>query len=217
MRAAGAMTGSSICKLSALHSLAAAISTNKNMATEPEGKRVNLSQLIIRGAKIKELVVYMGSGGQRTVDIKMSAVWSKPVCEAMNWSFEPQGFENGGLEGKLMGVNLIMEPSDAALKDYRFDLGISEAGQFKLKSKKDGEGNIGNRELEFVVVSIAPDAITVLENWVSHLGDGLGQAKIVFNAEEQGELDMESAEEKTDEAPKSRGRRKATEEAAAVQ
>jgi hypothetical protein len=169
-----------------------------------------MSQLIIRGARIREFKAYPGA--QRTVDVKMSAPWNETVCAEMGWEFKPQGFEGGNLEGKLLGVNLILEPGKKELDAYRLDVPISEVCDFKLKSKKDGEGNIGNRELEFTVVTAAAEAVSLLDNWMTHLGEDIGQCKIVFNADEQPSLDL------GEEPAKPRGRRKAEkEETAAVQ
>ncbi len=168
-----------------------------------------MSQLIIRGAHIESYSGYVANNGQFTIEAKLRANWTEPVCSEMGWTVEPQGFGNGNLDGQLYGISMILEPNKQALKDYRLDIGIAKVDKFKHVAKvKDGE--VEGRELEFVVTTCAEDAGAVLENYMRHCnpGDDRGQCKITYNAEEQQSL-VEGEEEVV--AEKARGRRKAAE------
>lgn len=171
-----------------------------------------MSQIIIRGTKIEEVSFKPGNPSP-IFKIKCRANWSETVCEAMAWSKEPQGFGNGNLEGQLLGISMILEPSARTLKDYRFDMKISSVGSFRHLAKTEDE-KVVRRELEFVVTTIAEDAAVVLANYVAHCGpaDDAGQCKITYSAEEQGTLTETPAE---GEADKPRGRRKEKEAEAA--
>lgn len=164
-----------------------------------------MSQLILRGTSIDHVKMHCSTNGQMTYEITCRAAWSDTVCREMHWTEEPQGFGNGNLDGKLFGINFILEPTGKQLKDYRFDIPISQVAKFKHVAKiKDGE--VSGRELEFVVTSVAEDAPVVLSSYMAHCnpGDDRGQAKIVYNAEEQTKLGEDG--KPADEKP--RGRRK---------
>lgn len=167
-----------------------------------------MSKLILRGAFIREYTSYVAAGGQRTIDVKLTANWTKPVCELLDWEEAPKGFGKASMEGSLHGVNMIMEPSDSALKDYQFDIPIGTVGSFKHVPVLDGEGRIGRRELHFEVTTVADDAALVLDNWQKHIGEATAQCRITYNAEQQQEL---LDPEKEAEPEKTRGRRKAQE------
>lgn len=171
-----------------------------------------MSSLIIRGTRIMEYTGYCNNSGQHAVDFKCRANWSDTVCEGMGWAFEPKGFGNGSLEGKLFGINLIMEPNKKELKDYRFDIGISQVSKFKHIASVE-EGDVVSRELEFVVTSVADDAAAVLKEYVQHCGPGddRGQCRITYNAEEQQSLPTGEGEEAPEANEKVRGRKKAAE------
>jgi hypothetical protein len=165
-----------------------------------------VSQLIVIGTKIEEFTGFCSANGQMTYEFKCRSAWSDVVCREMKWTEEPLGFGNGNLDGSLYGINMILEPNKAALKDYRFDLPISKVSKFKhVASIKDGK--VSSRELEFVVTTVDETTPQVISLYISkcYPGDDRGQAKIVFNAEEQPKLgeNGKPAEEKP------RGRKRA--------
>ena len=171
-----------------------------------------MSSMIIRGTRILEYSGFCNASGQFTVEFKCRANWSEPVCQEMDWTVEPHGFGNGNLDGCLHGINMILEPNKAALKDYRFDIGISKVDKFKHVARvKDGE--VEGRELEFVVTSVADDAGAVVEAYIRHCGPGddRGQARIQFNAEEQQTLPTGEGNAAPEANEKVRGRKKAAE------
>ncbi len=170
-----------------------------------------MSSLIVRGVSIEEFTGYCSKSGQMTYEFTCRAAWSDVVCRELGWTEEPVGFGNGNLEGKLHGVNLIMEPSDKKLRDYRFDVPISTVGSFKHRCKIE-DGVVSNRELEFVVTTVAEDAASALNEYLKHCGPAgdRAQVKINFSAEEQTTLGEggQPAEDKP------RGRKKEKAEAA---
>lgn len=170
-----------------------------------------MSQLIIRGTRIIEFSGSVSANGQMTYEFKCRSTWSDVVCREMGWTEEPVGFGNGSLDGKLHGISMILEPSSKPLKDYRFDLAISQVGKFKHLAKVE-DGEVSGRELEFTVTTVADDAHIVLDNYVRHCGPGddRGQAKITFNAEAQQKLE-EQPEGEIEE--KARGRKAKSAEA----
>ena len=145
-----------------------------------------MASLLIRGTRLKEAKLYCSNSGQLAVDFTCRASWTDTVCEQMGWTKTPEGFCNGGLEGDLAAVNMMMEPNNSNLKDYRFDLKISSVHTFKHKAKTE-EGEITKRELEFVVTTSDPQAPAVLALYLEKCGPGddAGQAKIVYTTEEE--------------------------------
>jgi hypothetical protein len=172
-----------------------------------------MSTLIIRGATLKEIKGKCSAGGQFIMSAKFRAAWTDTVCKEMSWTEEPSGFGNGKLDGELLGINMIMEPSAKNLKDYRIDIPISKVSKFRHIAKTE-DGEITHRELEYVVTTIFDDAPVLLSNYLKHCGpaEDAGQCRITFNAEEQQKLDIAPAEE----SGKQRGRRKGA-DAAVVQ
>lgn len=170
-----------------------------------------MSQLIIRGTKITKINGFVSANGQMTYEFVCRASWSDVVCKAMCWTEEPIGFGTGALDGKLHGISMILEPSSKNLKDYRFDLSISQVGKFKHIAKIE-DGEVSGRELEFAVTTVAEDAHIVLDNYLRHCGPGddRGQARITFNAEAQQKLE-EQPEGEIEE--KARGRKAKSAEA----
>lgn len=172
-----------------------------------------MSKLIVRGTQVLEYTGYCNNSGQHTVDIKMRADWTDKVCEAMGWAFEAQGFGTGKLEGKLFGISLAMEPNKEALKDYRYDISISQVSDFKhVANMKEGE--IVGHNLEFTVTSVAEDATAVLKEYVQHCGPAgdLGQCRITYNAEEQMKIEAGTGDAAPEAEEKVRGRKKAAAE-----
>lgn len=178
-----------------------------------------MSKLIIRGAGIEDITSWCNNEGLRVVEITMRAAWSSTVCEEFNWTKEPSGFGNSPLDPKrLAGVNMILEPTDKKLADYRMDLAISHVGSFRHLAKTE-DGEIVSRQLEFVVTTVADDALTVLDQWLKICGPAkaTGQCQIRYEAEKQMELGEEGKPADGTDAPPApepmRGRRKASADA----
>ncbi len=194
------------------------------------GFKKDMSQLILRGVTIVN-VTLAASSPKREIEIKCRATWSDTVCKQMEWTEEPKGFGNGGLEGKLFGVNMILEPNKKELKDFRFDIPISLVSKFRHIAKSE-DGEVTNRELEFVVTSVDDEAPLVLDNFLKHVSvsDDAGQCKITYSAEVQETLGEggqpadkdqptlgEGGEPAPTEIDKPRGRRKSAAASEAVQ
>jgi|SRR5579885_5269 len=168
-----------------------------------------MANLIIRGVRLMEYCGYCNNNGAMVYELKCRAAWSVPVCEQMGWQKEPNGFANVGLEGKLYGISMVVEPNSKNLKDYRFDININLVGGFKHIAKTENE-NVVHRELEFVVTTSAEEAPMVFSNYMAHCcpGDDRGQAKINFSEEEQMDLDEGGDGEWDGAEKKPRGRKK---------
>lgn len=171
--------------------------------------------MTLRGASVESVKAKCSTGGQRQVEIRMTAAWSDVVCREMQWIEVPTGFGKGALEGELAAVNIIWEPSDKRLLDYRFDMTISKVNKFKhVTETKDGE--ITSRHLQFVVTTIADDALEVMDQWLKFCGPAAakGQCKIRYEAEKQLELgdgDAPPIAAEGDEKPRGRRGGKAAE------
>lgn len=168
-----------------------------------------MSNLLIRGTTVEEVLSYCSTAGQRMIEATLEADWSEPVCPEMGWTVEPEGFGNGSLDGKLNGINMILEPNKKDLKDARFDIAISTVGTFKHKATvKDGA--VVDRKLRFKITTVAEDAHLVFNNWLTQVGpsDSKAQCRIIYNAEEQMTMDAPPAEavpsEVTEERPRGR-------------
>lgn len=142
-----------------------------------------MSQIIFRGVTIEEANSFCGNDGKRTFEVKCRAAWSEPVCKEMGWSYEPDGFGNGSLDGSLATVNVAMEPNGKLLKDFAFDITASKISKFRHIAKIE-DGDTVSRQLEFVITTLDEEAHTVLNNWLVSVGpsDSTAQCKATFNA-----------------------------------
>ncbi len=161
-----------------------------------------MSQLITRGARIMDASFYCGSNGTAlTLEIKMRAAWSEPVCREMHWDFTPEGFGNGKLEGSLNAVSLTLEPNDKKLKDYAIDIGVGLVSKFRHIAKTE-DGDTVKREMEFVVTTSGENAAKALPSVATYVemcgpGDDRGQCKITYNAAVQETLPGTKSEPET--------------------
>lgn len=148
-----------------------------------------MSQLTLRGVTVEDVYCYCSNEGKRTVEITCRAAWSDTVCDELAIVKEPSGFGNGSLKVQLAAVSMILEPNSKPLKDYRADMSISKMDKLRHIAKTE-EGDVVTRQMEFVVTTIAEDAMLVMDKWLTFVGpsDSTAQCKITYNAKQQLEL-----------------------------
>lgn len=183
-----------------------------------------MSQLIITGAVIAGWYTRVKEG-QKEIEIDIQANWTNDLGVPT----PADGYGKSDLVMKLNGVNFILTPHDPALKTFEIDITCALINKFKYVPRLDKEGDIRSREVHFKVHSGMQEGAARLENYVGHVGDHVGEMKIIYNDQaDQAVLQMDGeveepkeseGEETTEEPEKQRGRRKAeaTEPAETIQ
>jgi len=139
--------------------------------------------IVFRGAYIRSFEFRNGDGDKH-VRIQMTADWSAPVCEHMEWGDVPDGFAACDLIGKLAASTVIFTPSGRGLKDHEIEIGADDVSGFNLVPIKDGEGEVTGRELRFTIKSTANEAAALLECYCKQIGRGVAQLKVSFAKQE---------------------------------
>ncbi len=160
----------------------------------PTQEEVAPSRLITRGNQLVSVTFSdIKPAGRVAIHTIWLCDWADIVAHNMKWTEKPEGFKGGPLIGKMIGVNLMMEPGPKALYDYRFDLPISKVDQFKYVLRKDGTQKLSYRVI--MVPEDAMSAVAALVLWTEHVSpaEGAAQGTIVFAPEEQRSLPLAGA------------------------
>lgn len=139
--------------------------------------------IIFRGALIRKVTKH-NSDTDKGVRIEIAADWTDKVREAMSWGEVPDGHGKSDLFGELAAGHIILTPSAKELKQHELQIDISECGGFSQVPVKDGDGNVGTRELRFTIKSSAEDACARAEGYVNVMGQAKGQLRVSYVKQE---------------------------------
>lgn len=111
-----------------------------------------MSKLSIEGVTVDKtsIVGCDAETGNLDVLLEISARWDEKIADQMGWGPEGEGYtpppkwNKGSIKDKLEGVNLILEPNKAELKDYRIDIVIGTVSGFKFTSDYDAETELAS-------------------------------------------------------------------------
>ena len=146
--------------------------------------------IIFRGAYIRK-ITKNNSESDTGVRIEIGADWTDTVREHMEWDEVPHGHGASDLIGKLRANHMILTPADNMLKKHEVQIDIDECSGFNQKGIKDGEGNIGYRELLFAIDSSSDCAAALAEGYVNLIGRGKAQLKVSYVKQE--EIDLQGS------------------------
>lgn len=152
-----------------------------------------MPNMIFRGAWIRYFDVRMSEGGQ-FVRIHLTANFSKPVCEAMDWDPDlPKAIESAKLEGRKSATNLILTPNGDLAK-HEIQFAVNDISDFSVHRVAE-EGKESKRtELRFTARS--PERIAkYLEEYLAKIGEGQGQLKVSYEHQEDLPLQTDKQEE----------------------
>lgn len=155
--------------------------------------------ILFRGAFLRSILIHNPPSGEKYVSVNVTADYTTPVAEKMDWGEVPECVTGAKLKGKLLSTNLILTPADKELKKFELDLDIRTVDAFEVVCMKDEEGETTHREMRFRVESGAKDAGALLEHYVAKLGRNKGAMKVSYTKQEelpleesaQGELSAE--------------------------
>jgi hypothetical protein len=134
--------------------------------------------IIFRGAYIRSLE--LRNGDDRHARIQMTADWTEPVRQHMEWDDAPEGFGACDLVGRLAASHIILTPNGKELKRHELQIAADDVNGFHLVPVKDGEGDVTRRELRFTVKTTQPDAAAQIEAYCQAIGRGAGQLKVSY-------------------------------------
>lgn len=121
--------------------------------------------------------------------INLSAVFSEPVREAMEWGEPPAGFASAKLDGEFAATHLILTPKNKELQQHEVQITAKEIGNFELHRVKSESGDSTTNELRFQIVTPDPEAAGKLSEYIANIGKG--EASLRVNYEEQAEMELE--------------------------
>jgi len=144
-------------------------------------------QIRFRGAFIRNFDVRQAPKGEGIwVNVHMTADFSDPVREAMDWGEMPESVSEAKLVGSLAGVEMMLKPSVRELDKYALKLAIREVKDFKVVMLAQGDDKPDVTELRFTVTTSSEKANNYLGSYLKAIGKGKGQLTISYS--EQGSL-----------------------------
>lgn len=148
-----------------------------------------MPKLIFRGASIR-FVDLRYDDKSKTVytKINLTAAFTEPIREAMQWGTPPAGFASAKLDGEFTASNFILTPNGRELKQHELQMNAKEIGSFDLIRVKGDDGESARNELRFQLLTADPLASGLLAQYLAAIGKGEAQLRV--NYEQQGELEM---------------------------
>lgn len=153
-----------------------------------------MPKLNLRGVFIRYIDIRHNEGGIVT-RIRMTADYSQPVCERMEWPQELSAtMESAKLDGELILRNFNLSPNDKELKIHAIDIFAHDAGKFEVVRVSDG-GDASHVELRFQIRSASEAAPGLLANYIAKIGETAGLMKMDFD--KQTEMDLSEDKQTT--------------------
>ena len=149
-----------------------------------------MSKLIFRGAWIRDFSTKWDEKLGVSVTVNFASDFTDVVREELEWGELPDGYKSGKLEGSCAASHFILTPNQKEFKEHELQMAASTIGSFEVKSVETDSSN--RTELWFKVRSGVEGAAAQLEDYLRHIGHGIGQLKVDY--ERQSELPLEEAE-----------------------
>lgn len=149
--------------------------------------------ITFRGAHVRYFDGRQEEGGA-FCRIHMTAEFTGPVMEAMDWTDPGGSVTDAKLDGELHAINFILTPGDKQLKQYEMQFPIRSVEDFKVVTIEKDE--VKRRELRFVVRSSNEGVAAQVDNYIRRIGDHQGALKISYTAQSELELEESKPAEK---------------------
>jgi hypothetical protein len=149
-----------------------------------------MPNMLFRGAIIRDVDLRRDEGGN-FCRLHVTADFSEPIREEMEWDDPGDAVKSAKLDGKLAGTKLIFSPNDKKLKDHEIELGCEEVNDFQYHRVKTDGGGIA-KEVRFIVRTAERGAGALLENYMAVLGEAPAAMKLQYT--EQEDLDLQKDE-----------------------
>lgn len=155
-----------------------------------------MPKLTFRGTSIRYVDVRYDERSKTTyTKIYLTAAWTEPIREAMEWGQPPEGFASAKLDGELVATMLELIPN-GELKMHSFDLETKEIAGFELHRVKSEDGESTENELRFQIVTTAAKAAQKLAAYLGVIGKGEAQLKVTYEAQSVLETEAADAQER---------------------
>jgi hypothetical protein len=138
--------------------------------------------IVFRGTHIRYFDGRQEEGGA-FVRIHLTAEFSEPVMEAMDWEEPGSSVTDAKLDGELHGTHLILTPGDKLLSRSEIQFDIRSAEDFKVVTVTEGDSK--RRELRFIVRSSADGVAALVDQYIRVVGTHQGVLKISYVKQEQ--------------------------------
>ena len=146
-----------------------------------------MSKILFRGAIVHFADIRRAESGLFD-RLHLTADFTEPVAEAMEWATIPDCCTSSKLSGELAAQTLTLTPTAKALKQHEMELECGDVSDFQVVVVKGEDGESSHRELRFVARSAQEGAAAAVESWIRVMGEGLAALKISYT--EQSTLDL---------------------------
>lgn len=127
--------------------------------------------------------------------LNMTAAYSKPVREELNWAELPETSPDMGLDGDFTATEFTMIPNGLDASAFNLDATSMESfSVHRVTSKTDKEKT--EEELRFLIVTPDKHAAGKLAKYLDVVGVGLAQLKVKYNAQSAIENEASDQQEK---------------------
>lgn len=158
-----------------------------------------MPKLIVRGAFVRFIDVRLDKGSKVVyTKINMTADFSAPVRDLMEWGEPPIGYGSANLDGELHATHFILTPNSRQLKENEIQMSAMTLGGFQFHRVKSGEGGT-SQELRFQIVSTQPEAPALIANYLRIIGESAAQLRVNYEQQSELPLNGENAEEEDSE------------------
>lgn len=123
------------------------------------------------------------------VRIHLTADYSTPVREKMDWSEMPVSITSAKLSGELNGTHFVLTPANKEMRQHELQLDINSADGFEfISSQPKEEGGSRNTKLNFIVHTSKLGAETQVAGYMRAMADSEGALKISYTKQEAMDL-----------------------------
>lgn len=156
-----------------------------------------MGKLIFRGAYIRYMDVRQDEDAGAFVRLHLTADYSQPVQEAMDWEPVPESITSAKLAGRLAATHLILTPNGPELRQHELQLSCTDVCDFQLFRVQNDDGETTRTELRFQAKSAQDGAAALVENYIRRIGKGIGQLRVSYTKQEELDLGEDLGEKDT--------------------
>ncbi len=148
-----------------------------------------MPKLTFRGAFIRFVDLRYDEKSKTTfTKLNITAAFSEPVREAMEWGEPPAGLASGKLDGEMVASHFILTPDGKELKQHEMQMDARQIGDFNFARVKVGEDSHEN-ELRFQIVTTVDGAAGQAEQYLRAIGKSGAQLRVNYEQQEALPLD----------------------------
>lgn len=143
-----------------------------------------MSKILFRGATVRYCDIRADEAGP-FVRVHLSADFSRPVREEMEWGEIPDSITSCKLEGKLDARALVLTPNQQQLRQHEIQITADDVSDFQVARTEGEDGGAKQTHLRFVLRSRQDGAAAQIENWLRVIGDGAATLKVEYAVQQK--------------------------------